>query len=69
MVDLLHSNARTKGIDLYAFVTARCPVTVLGDAARLRQVLMNLVSFRCVCVSGDMRAHEVLGVACLFGVW
>lgn len=44
VVDLLHSNARTKGIDLYAFVATRCPATVLGDAARLRQVLMNLVS-------------------------
>jgi hypothetical protein len=45
VVDLLHANARTKGIDLYAFVSTRCPATVMGDAARLRQVLMNLVSF------------------------
>jgi PAS domain S-box-containing protein len=44
VVDLLYSNSRTKGIDLYAFVNSRCPSTVLGDAARVRQVLMNLVS-------------------------
>ncbi len=44
VVDLLYNQSKAKNIDLYAFVSNRCPVSIMGDAARLRQVLMNLVS-------------------------
>lgn len=36
--DMLYEHARVKGIEVSAFVHPQCPRTVVGDAARLRQV-------------------------------
>lgn len=44
VLDLLHNNASSKGLDLYSVIRKQCPEYVVGDAARLRQVLINLVS-------------------------
>jgi signal transduction histidine kinase/CheY-like chemotaxis protein len=41
-VELLAPRAQTKDIDIASFVDDRLPRTVFGDAARLRQVLLNL---------------------------
>lgn len=41
--DTLQHMARAKGIDLQLLLDPLLPGTVLGDAARLRQVLLNLV--------------------------
>ncbi len=41
-VELLAPRAQAKGIDIASFVDGRLPHDVVGDAARLRQVLMNL---------------------------
>jgi len=41
-VELLAVRAQSKGIEIAAFVDERLPETVLGDPARLRQVLLNL---------------------------
>jgi PAS domain S-box-containing protein len=43
LVELLAPRAHAKGIEIAAFVDERLPGTVIGDAARLRQVLLNLV--------------------------
>eukprot|EP01111_Echinosteliopsis_oligospora_P015159 TRINITY_DN5896_c0_g1_i1.p1 TRINITY_DN5896_c0_g1~~TRINITY_DN5896_c0_g1_i1.p1 ORF type:complete len:652 (-),score=122.62 TRINITY_DN5896_c0_g1_i1:1568-3523(-) len=44
VVNLLYNSARAKGIDVFSCIHPRCPAIVVGDAARLRQVIMNLVS-------------------------
>ena len=41
-VELLAPRAQAKGIEIGCFVDERLPRTVVGDAARLRQVLLNL---------------------------
>ncbi|MFA6264247.1 MAG: ATP-binding protein [Pseudolabrys sp.] len=41
-IELLAPRAQAKGIDIGSFVDERLPATLLGDAARLRQVLLNL---------------------------
>jgi PAS domain S-box-containing protein len=42
VVELLAPRAHDKGIEIAAFVDERVPAQVIGDAARLRQVLLNL---------------------------
>ena len=44
VLEVLYTNARSKNLDLVCFVHPECPRTVIGDPARLRQVVMNLVS-------------------------
>ncbi|MEJ2377427.1 MAG: ATP-binding protein [Pseudolabrys sp.] len=41
-VELLSPRAQGKGIEIASFVDKRLPATLVGDAARLRQVLLNL---------------------------
>ncbi len=41
-IELLAPNAHGKGIAVSSFVDERLPAAVMGDAARLRQVLLNL---------------------------
>ena len=41
-VELLAPRAQAKGIDIASFVDSRLPDKIVGDAARLRQVLLNL---------------------------
>ena len=42
-VELLGPRAQAKGLEICAYVDERLPTRVIGDAARLRQVLFNLV--------------------------
>jgi PAS domain S-box-containing protein len=42
-VELLGPRAQAKGLEICAYVDDRLPTRVIGDAARLRQVLFNLV--------------------------
>src|SRR5258705_517860 len=42
VTDLLASRAEAKKIEIAAYVDERLPMHVIGDAARLRQVLLNL---------------------------
>jgi PAS domain S-box-containing protein len=42
-VELLGPRAQAKGLEICAYVDERLPSRVIGDAARLRQVLLNLV--------------------------
>ena len=41
-VELLGPRAQAKGLEIGCYVDERLPVRVVGDAARLRQVLFNL---------------------------
>jgi CheY-like chemotaxis protein/anti-sigma regulatory factor (Ser/Thr protein kinase) len=41
-IELLAPRAHDKGIEIAAYVSHRVPAQVIGDAARLRQVLLNL---------------------------
>jgi signal transduction histidine kinase/DNA-binding response OmpR family regulator len=41
-VELVAPRAQAKGIEIASFVDERLPESVIGDAARLRQVLLNL---------------------------
>lgn len=43
VTDLLAPQALAKGLDIITFVDPMLPTTVLGDAARLRQILISLV--------------------------
>ncbi|HKY87272.1 MAG TPA: response regulator [Pseudorhodoplanes sp.] len=42
IVELLAPRAQSKGIEIASFIDERIPARVTGDAARLRQVLLNL---------------------------
>jgi PAS domain S-box-containing protein len=42
-VELLAPRAQAKGIEIVSFIDDRLPDKLMGDAARLRQVLLNLV--------------------------
>jgi PAS domain S-box-containing protein len=42
-VELLGPRAQTKGLEICSYVDERLPSRVVGDAARLRQVIFNLV--------------------------
>ncbi len=42
-VELMAPRAQAKGIEIASFVDERVPTQVVGDVARLRQVLLNLV--------------------------
>ncbi|MFB9266090.1 response regulator [Bradyrhizobium erythrophlei] len=42
ITELLAPRAQAKGIEIAAYVDERLPMQVVGDAARLRQVLLNL---------------------------
>jgi CheY-like chemotaxis protein len=41
-IEILAPRAHAKGLDIASFIGANVPATVIGDAARLRQVLLNL---------------------------
>ncbi|MEJ1965892.1 MAG: ATP-binding protein [Gammaproteobacteria bacterium] len=56
---LLNRLARRKGATLAVFVDPRIPAALLGDAMRLRQVLVNLTSNAIKFSSGLKRAGEV----------
>src|SRR5262249_20905750 len=42
-VELMAPRAQTKGIEIVSYIDERIPKNVIGDTARLRQVLLNLI--------------------------
>ncbi|MBE9041592.1 PAS domain S-box protein, partial [Oscillatoriales cyanobacterium LEGE 11467] len=42
-IDLLATQAQSKGLELFAAIDRRVPADLRGDAARLRQILLNLI--------------------------
>ena len=43
VVDLLATQAQSKGLELFAAIDRHVPTNLRGDAARLRQILLNLI--------------------------
>ncbi|HBE36289.1 MAG TPA: hypothetical protein DD990_34610, partial [Cyanobacteria bacterium UBA11368] len=43
VVDLLTTQAESKGLELFSVIDSNVPQLLTGDATRLRQVLMNLI--------------------------
>jgi PAS domain S-box-containing protein len=43
VVDLLTTQAKSKGLELFCLIDSNVPKLLTGDATRLRQVLMNLI--------------------------
>ncbi len=43
-IDLMAVNAKEKGLELVRFIDESTPKTIIGDATRVRQVLVNLLS-------------------------
>ena len=43
VVELLASRAHGKGIELASYIAAEVPLMLVGDAGRLRQILLNLI--------------------------
>ncbi|APW39588.1 hypothetical protein RD110_22235 [Rhodoferax koreense] len=57
--DALRGLSETKGVALHLYVDPRLPARMLGDPARLRQVLMNLVGNAIKFSSGQVRPGSV----------
>ena len=43
VVELMDAQARTKGLELATYVSPDIPAVVMGDTARLRQIMLNLI--------------------------
>ena len=43
VVELMDAQARTKGLELATYVSPDIPAVVMGDPARLRQIMLNLI--------------------------
>ena len=59
-IDLLAPQASAKGLELAYFIAPQIPAAVLGDATRVRQILVNLLSN---AVKFTERGEVVVGVA------
>ena len=67
IAELMSAEAYKKGLEVSCLVSSDVPERVLGDATRLRQVLINLVSYAVhytengevsLCLSADFHSHD-----------